>query len=315
MAPMLRRCWAGASIVFVGCTSLNPLFQPGDASDSAGSEATSASSTLAPATSDPASTDSASTDSATTRPSTGEPATTGSATTDVATTGVDTDVPVTSTTDPTNTTDVPPACGNGVIDPGEVCDDGPEPPLEPGACLPDCSGKIATRRIFITPESLTGGFASGSDLTLADDICTEYAAGLALVGTYKAMASDGARVASQAPYDGNCSPDWPIQRYTAYVNLEGKLVWVTGKLRLLGVAAIAPNQPATPQPLLHPIHNESRGVWTGLTSTWQTANTCMKWHGGQTLGTVGDAAKQQGFLDSMGDQVCAADYHLFCVEQ
>ena len=130
------------------------------------------------------------------------------------------------------------------------------------------------------------------------------------------MIVDGTRFAAKQPHDGDCSADWPLRRYTAYVNRQGQLVWVTGEIRLLGVAkAAAPGEPNVQLPLLAAIDLEAEGVWTGLASTWQTASHCMQWQGGQVYGTVGDSSKVEGFLDAVGEQHCAADYHLVCVQQ
>lgn len=44
----------------------------------------------------------------------------------------------TGTTDLTTTSDAPPVCGDGALDPGEECDLGYAANLETGACLPNC---------------------------------------------------------------------------------------------------------------------------------------------------------------------------------
>lgn len=305
----VRGRWTGLLIVCVGCSRPNPAFQPnftGGGSDSGGaSEATSEGSSTSEGASLSEGSSSGTTDAPT---STGDDTTT-TATTTGSSTGTSGELT-------TGTTGDPPLCGNGFVDLGEQCDGGPAVVLEPGKCKPDCSGEIEKRLIFVTPEQIMGGFASGAGITVADDLCAEAGAALGLVGAFKAMISDDGRYASTTPYAGDCSADWPLQPYTAYMNFEDQLVWVTSEVRLLGVVAgQKPGEPNVPAPLLAPIDaGSNEGVWTGLMSTWETGTTCMNWQGGLELGIVGDVSLVEKFLDAYDDQVCAADYRLICVE-
>lgn len=187
----------------------------------------------------------------------------------------------------------------------------------PGACRPDCGGIIETRRIFVTKESHFGDFAHNADITIADEICAKEAAALYpnMPGTFRAMLSDVTRYAATMPFFGDCSDDWPIQPFTAYVNVEGQLVWVTGELRMLGIPpGAAPGDANAAKKLLAPISTKQVAVWTGLSSTWQTASTCQSWRDPQQLGTVGEASLLEHFLDAAGESPCAAEYSLICVE-
>lgn len=254
-------------------------------------------------------------------------ATTGGGSSTGATTGLETTGPVTSTTRSSttstgetttaSTTEAPARCGDAKIDPGEACDGGPEPPLEPGACRPDCTGPIETRTIFVTKEPITGNFAANDDLTAADALCADAGEIFGLTGEFRAMIGDVSRWGAIEAYDGDCSADWPLQRFTAYESRQGELVWVTSEVRLLGVVSgLAPGEPNEPAPLLAPIDAGPIEMWTGLASTWQTAATCDNWLGGaQDVGTVGQSSLVEGFLDAGKEQLCAADYHLVCVQQ
>lgn len=280
------------------------------------------------------------TDASTSPPGTGStattPPTTGEATTTLdpgtttlgATTepGGSTTEPGGSTTEPGGSTAGPGSsstganvkCGDGVVEGDEVCDAGPEPPLEPGACLPTCDGTIGEKLIFAAPTVTAGDFAAGLDLSAADETCTSTAEELGFQGAFKALISDfTARWASTAPYLGDCSEDWPVQPYTAYVNLDAALVWVTGDIRLLGVVHAPPPDEETHQPV--PLHSPidpmaTFVVWTGLANTWETASTCEDWQGG-TSGTAGKPAKDLDFLSAAGNLPCTEELGLICVEQ
>lgn len=300
--------------MIVGCSASNPAFDVGLTGDGSGSDATAMATTTGPPPVTTTASGTTGDDTSTTGATTGDvTATTG------VTTGVTTGSSGSATDDSSSgsSTGTPAMCGDGIVDPGEVCDDGPAPVLELGACRPNCAGVIGSRTIFVTKEPVTASFGDGKGIQGADDLCAGAGEGFGLDGEFRAMIVDGARRAATEPYDGDCSDDWPIQRFTAYKNLQGAFVWVTGDVRLLGVRKAAlPGDPNVQMSLLAPIDPEAKGVWTGLWSTWQTASHCMQWSGGnQMFGTVGDSSKLVGFLDASGEQLCAADYYLVCVQQ
>lgn len=318
----MRRACLAAALGCVGCTALNPAFglDPGDSAvgTTEGTIGTGVASTTGATTEQPG----------TSAPTTGVGSSTGAVdtTADASSGPVDTGPPDTtapgSTTDPVGTTGDastgvdPGVCGDGVIDMGEVCDAGPEPPLVPGGCLPNCKGKIPSKRI-LAGGGYPADFAKDFGLMTADQLCNEIAQQLGGEGTYKAVISDGAtRFAAKAPYDPTLAKDWPIKPYTAYVNLDGNTVWVTGKVPLLGVVPSAdPNQPNMPLPLLHPVTADEVPVWTGMLSDWTTASTCNKWISTESLGYVGLANQTKGFLDALGSAACVESFGFLCAEQ
>lgn len=174
--------------------------------------------------------------------STGESESTNSTTTEESTSEASTESTTESSTEEStteSTTGEPePVCGNGVVEDGEVCDDGPMPELMPGACAPDCSKVIDVKHIF------KNGLIENSDLgpnpvAAADSLCP--------IG-HKAMFVYGnVRVATTVPWQSVGSVDWPIQPYTAYVNNQEELIWVTDEVRLLAV------RDGQQQPPIHPL--------------------------------------------------------------
>lgn len=124
-------------------------------------------------------------------------------------------------------TDTGPAmCGNGIVEAGEACDDGRDPPLEAGACRPDCAGVIETRTIVLSSSLGSGNF--GEDpVAFADSKCP---------AGYRAMfAFAEARRATSTPWLGDAAVDWPVAPYTRYVNDEGEELWITDAVALLAV--------------------------------------------------------------------------------
>jgi hypothetical protein len=131
--------------------------------------------------------------------------------------------------DPTGDGDGEPVaeCGNGVIEGDEVCDDGVDNNvLEPGACAPDCSTIIETKILKLS-SSLFGPNFQPNPVAYADSRCEP---------GYKAMFAVGNnRVATTVPWQTVNSIDWPVKPYTAYVDSEGELVFITDHVALLGV--------------------------------------------------------------------------------
>jgi cysteine-rich repeat protein len=117
-------------------------------------------------------------------------------------------------------------CGNGVIEAGEACDDGDANALEPDACAPDCSTIIETKQLASSAE-INGLAFQPNPVAYADSRCQP---------GYKAMFVFGnGRVATTVPWQSVGSVDWPVKPYTAYVNGQDELVWVTDDVALLAV--------------------------------------------------------------------------------
>lgn len=132
LAPLLAllapACSGGGEPGFTGFDSAPATTGPGPGPGSFGSDASSAAPTTA------AGDTTTTTDSTSAAPTTGEPTT---ATTGEPTTASDTTALPGTTTDSDTTTGGPgPACGDGVVDKGEVCDDGNQSDAD--ACLSNC---------------------------------------------------------------------------------------------------------------------------------------------------------------------------------
>jgi cysteine-rich repeat protein len=150
--------------VLAGCPAPSPGEETATAPTTGTSEGEGESSTATSAdpptgTTDAESTTTGTTDAqATSTPSTG---TTDAASTTGGTTGTSETTAATTTTDPgttsedaTSTGQTPDMCGNGVLDPGEACDDGNV--LAGDGCLPNCTlgDGVALPAIDLPPESV-----------------------------------------------------------------------------------------------------------------------------------------------------------------
>ncbi len=322
----MRSSWLVAIVGCVGCTGQNPAFFAASTGDSEGAtshggssgEATSSgeTTTLPVTTGVQPTTSGGETTGAV---SVGETTdTTGAVSDGTTTTGDSTGKPPDTSTTGTESTGVPdPAvCGNNIVEDGEICDKGLNPPLELGSCLPTCDGTIQAKLIFAF-GSFTGNFANGT-LAIADDKCKAFALDNGYDGLFKAMLSDGVtRIAATSSFDATEAKDWVLHPYTAYVNPSLQVVWVTGPIPLLGVIpSLIPNQPNVPMPLKNPINNAEVAVWTGMTSEWLSANVnCGQWKLLNGTGMVGNTLKKMGFLDATGALLCQKPSGLICVEQ
>ncbi len=71
------------------------------------------------------------------------------------------------------TSDCPPMCGNGIIELGEVCDDGPlNSDVAPDACRTDCRDAYCTDGVIDTGEICDDGYHGMDVPTLCRDDCT-----------------------------------------------------------------------------------------------------------------------------------------------
>lgn len=318
MLMYMRLTWIVTLVGCAGCWGDNPAFMVTEGTAGSSGDTAATGSTGRPpveSTGEP-STTTMTTTPVTTGPSgtTGEPPS-GTTTEAGTTTGETTGETQPGTTDPNDTlgstSGANAECGNGELEGDEVCDGGGNIPL-PGTCSHDCQAIVAEKQIFAINPMKTGDFLS---LDAADALCTEAAEKEGLEGTFKALISDGdLRVGSTTAFGGEATDDWPIQPYTGYVNPKGELVWVTGKLRLLGVL---PGDPNVPAPLLAVIAPETDfAVWTGLKNDWRSTTNCEKWNGGdQALGAAGKPQLKVDFLAAAGTPVCKTALGFICVEQ
>lgn len=197
-----------------------------------------------------------------------------------------------------------PVCGDGFTNGDDNCDSGPQNGTGPGLCSADCKSQISgqVKQIVVSAMTFSGKlFAEGmTGIVAGDKLC---GAGFDVMA-----AAPDVRAASTGPFDGQGQQDWVLDPYTAYVNKQNIVVFVTGASGLLGVVD---GQPAD---LLAPIG--AGKVWTGLQPTWQTADaTCNGWNSSAGSGIVGDAAQVSGQFISMGAQACDVKARLYCVQQ
>jgi hypothetical protein len=166
------------------------------------------------------------TDSADTTTSTDESTEESSTDTGMDTTGESTESGTDTMVDTGVTDDPLPECGNGVVEGDELCDDGPEPELAPGACRPDCAGTIETRTVVRSATVESGNFGN-NPVAFADSKCEP---------GYEAMFAYATnRVATTTAWQSEGAVDWPVQPWTAYETMEGELVWVTDEVAQIGV--------------------------------------------------------------------------------
>ena len=198
-------------------------------------------------------------------------------------------------------------CGNGETEPGEACDE-PEAALEVGACRPDCAGLIESRSIVVSNPSVLGDLGKNPVATL-DALCPT---------GHRAMFSDGEIRRATTVGNSVVDPlDWVLEPYTAYLNSNGALLWVTDEVALLGV------RDGTAQPLLAPIvafEANPPGCITGMNADWTApaSANCQDW-------STADASEDHNvgipwvqelgsFLNNGGLTPCNLAEHVYCVE-
>ncbi len=203
-------------------------------------------------------------------------------------------------------------CGDSNVGQDEACDEGEDDNiLEPGACAPDCSGVIETREIVISDFAIAeedGNFGP-NPLATADAMCPS---------GYDALINvPGERQVTNTPNQADAVGDWPLRPYTAYVDQNGELVWVTDSAPLLGV------REGIPAPLLHPMSpSGGLGVYvaTGMNQDW-TANVSENCSGfGSSSSTLdlryGTASSDSDFLSGFVATPCNdTAAQVICVEQ
>lgn len=202
-------------------------------------------------------------------------------------------------------------CGDGFINLNEACDDGESNGKVLGGCREDCSALISKDmlKIKVLPALVAGSFTGNPGIVGGDKLCQ-----VKVGATFKMMASDGAmglRVASTGPNDGLGQKDWVLAPHRAYANADGKLIFITGKERLLGVRF---NEPVS---LVNPIGPQG-AVWTGLTKTWQSSEeNCGGWSGADpnSKGATGNPAAQNDAFIGGDAKACSTPLPIYCVQQ
>jgi hypothetical protein len=270
MASMRRIAALSSTVLVVGC------FKPSDdeptdteASTSAADDddATMTEPTATNPTADDAPTDATMTadDDSTTATVTATDPTSDDATDPDGDTTTPTTLDTSATTD--STTEPPAECGNGMVEDGEICDDGVNAGADVGDCAPDCSTEVEIREIVVSDDTFPGdieGSGPGSVIENLDDGCPF---------GYRAMFSDGAdRIASETANTGDGQVDWVLRPWTAYVNEDGDLLAITDGAALLGVRdgvfSNLENAIGTPS------------CYTGLNQDWtsmQANENCNNW--------------------------------------
>lgn len=205
-------------------------------------------------------------------------------------------------------------CGDGNLSPIEECDDGTDNNvLEPGACAPDCSAHIETKRIVVSAfdSALESGDFGPNPAAAADAMCPSGYAAL--------IAVPGDRQVTNTPNGADALVDWPLAPYTAYVNDDDVQVWITDDTPILAVRDGLPMD--LDAPISSPDDFGGPYVVTGLRQDW-TANTgenCGNFESDSpvadlALGTASsDAFFLEGdqFIDGCDDIIA----QVYCVEQ
>ncbi len=197
----------------------------------------------------------------------------------------------------TTTEPIEPGCGNGVLEPGEDCDDGNDNPDD------GCFNCAFDQVIFVTSEGYPGNKLDG--LVGADARCRMLAAlaGLKKEFSFKAWLSTADESAASRM----------LHRSGRYVRTDGTVLaygWdelTSGTLR----APIDRDE--------YGMFNPAAYAWTGTLANGEPAldsDFCDDWHGPAFFSTVG--AGQTGEQDerwSFSYEVgCGGDRPLYCVE-
>jgi hypothetical protein len=162
-----------------------------------------------------------------------------------------------------------------------------------------------------TSGVIASGDFGNNPVAFADSLCD--------AGSAAMFAYPNVREAALDPFDTSESIDWVLDPYTAYVNDDGDVVWITDDVPLLGV------RDGAQQPLLVAVSPCVTGCvyrkLTGMVDGWLTRveNTCSLWSDGSPGNVaVGNAHTEDEFLDSGEFRDCS-DFNgrvgVYCVEQ
>ncbi len=176
--------------------------------------------------------------------------------------------------------------------------------IDGALCVDGICRRYEQKRILNSPTK----FSPGGGLEAADTHCQ---AAFGKDGSvWKALLAGGGRRASITANIGDGQLDWVLAPYTEYYNWEGRLIWTTGSVSLLGV------EDGARVDLLAPLFDaESFDYpWTGFEQDWTTVTggTCEGWtvDSMEVSGTFVSA----DFSSSAGE-LCATSMNLLCVEQ
>jgi hypothetical protein len=201
-----------------------------------------------------------------------------------------------TTTTTTTTTGDPPVCGNGVLEPGEECDDG-----QPD-CSPTCARDI---RVFVSSATYKAGDLMGP--YLADALCLSLAkqAGLPSYQRFKAWLSDSDEHARDR-----------IHR------TRGRLVMVNGLVLAADWDSLLAGALDNPLEVTETSETYHGKVWTGTKADGTAADSehCADW----TTNSVTKTA-YYGYSDeptfewTLADQpdnpgACPAPFAIYCFE-
>ncbi|HEX2734144.1 MAG TPA: DUF1554 domain-containing protein [Polyangiaceae bacterium] len=199
-----------------------------------------------------------------------------------------------------------PVCGNGMLEQGEVCDDGAQAGDDLGDCNPACSGYYEKKYLRLSTGIVAGNFGGPE---AADAACElEFGTG------WKALIVGGGRRATSSPYLGDDAEDWVLHPYVHYYNWRDELVWRTDETPLLGA------RDGKQMNVYAPAFDDTTGhyPWTGFAPDWTTVpdseadqqGTCNGWTSETGFGMFAKADLSQVFND-----YCGSKWSLLCVEQ
>jgi hypothetical protein len=196
-------------------------------------------------------------------------------------------------------------CGDGDRGPGEMCDNGTSNGENLGDCAPDCSKVIDSKQIILSINAPQGAFGA-NPVQFADSQCP---------AGYKALFAFGTARRATTTANETVDPiDWPIHRYTQYVNVSNQVIWKTTTVRLLGVSGGAFTA------LMNPVTSTAGiGVYTGMLqdSRTLTANNCSGWSSLSAPGHNSGIANltSAAYLNNNGSAPCDTTARFYCVEQ
>ena len=190
----------------------------------------------------------------------------------------------------------PPACGDGVVDPGESCDDMNDDPDD------GCKLCTADRRVFASSAEYQG-FALGG-LHGADQRCRMLAAISMLPNflTYRAWLSDSNTAAADR-----------------LVHSRGRYILVNGLVVAQDWDALLSGTLENPINVTEASEVAGGGAWTGTFPNGQPAfgaSFCEDWDGGDPfeLGGAGVCSQTDAFWSFLEQDACGSYGSLYCFE-